>query len=233
MSRRRRAFVAGGSGALGRAVCRSLLAAGYETHASARSNDHGLHERPGLADLIVHQVDFTSESEAVVAFERLDTPLDALVSTIGGYAGGPLAEVSEGAIAELTALNIQTTALVLRGAYPRLREGAEGAGGAGVVLVAARGALTGGPGAALYSAAKAAVANLALSASREWKKDRISVNAVLPSVMDTPANRRSMPEADFASWPTPDEVAAVIAFLVGPEARIVSGASIPVYGQAW
>ncbi|MEE9286126.1 MAG: SDR family oxidoreductase, partial [Dehalococcoidia bacterium] len=78
----------------------------------------------------------------------------------------------------------------------------------------------------------AAVVNLVLSASQEWLADGITVNAVLPSTMDTPANRRDMPEEDFTRWPTTQQVADVIAFLVSEKARIVSGASIPVYGNA-
>ena len=224
-----KAFVAGGTGALGLSVCGALLRSGYETHASARSSDHGLSDDPKLKDVIVHAADFTDEAGAARVIEKVGGPLAALVSTVGGYAGGPLAEISAADVDKLTTLNFKTTALILKSAYPYLKENP---GGSGVVLVAARSAGTGGPRAAIYAATKAAVANLALSAAREWLQDGISVNAILPSTMDTPANRAAMPDADFSRWPTTDEVAEVAAFLVSEKARIVSGGAIPVYGRA-
>lgn len=229
MSDRPKAFVAGGSGALGRSVCRALLDDGYEVHASATDAHHGLQEASELQDVTVHIGDFTDEGQVLRAFEEAGGPLDALVSTIGGYAGGALAGITGADVDRMTALNFKTTALVLRAAHPRLKGRPEGAG---VVLVGARAAAVGGPGAALYAATKAAVVSLATSAAREWAEDGITVNAVLPSTMDTPANRRAMPRADFSRWTSTDDVARVIAFLVGPRARIISGAAIPVYGSA-
>lgn len=229
MGEKPKAFVTGGDGALGMAVCRALIEDGFETHASSRSPDHRIHATPGLESVLVHIGDLTSEVEALRMFEEVDGPLAALVATVGGYSSGPLAEVDAAQIDKLTNLNLKTTALTLRGAYPRLKESPTGAG---VVLVAARSAVTGGPKAAIYAATKAAVASLAVSASQEWLEDGISVNAILPSTMDTPANRRSMPGADFSRWPTPEQVAGVAAFLVSEKARVISGSAIPVYGRA-
>ena len=212
------------------AVCRALIEDGFETHASSRSPDHRIHATPGLEGVLVHIGDLTSEAEALRMFEEDGPgPLAALVATVGGYSGGPLAEVDAAQIDKLTNLNLKTTALTLRGAYPRLKESPTGAG---VVLVAARSAVTGGPGAAIYAATKAAVVSLAVSASAEWLEDGISVNAILPSTMDTPANRRSMPGADFSRWSTLEQVAGVAAFLVSEKARVISGSAIPVYGRA-
>lgn len=224
-----KALVTGGSGALGRAVCSALVGAGYEVHASTTSAKHGLGEAAGLEEVRVHVADLTDEDDVAGMFEEVGLPLAALVATVGGFAGGPLAEIAAADIDQLTALNLKTTVLTLKGAYPYLKANP---GGAGVVLVAARSAVQGGPNAALYSATKAAVVNFALSASREWKRDAISVNAILPSTMDTPANRRSMPDADFSLWPKVEEVAQVAAFLVSEKARIISGGAIPVYGRA-
>ncbi len=230
MAEKPKAFVTGGDGALGMAVCRALVEEGFETHASSRSPDHRIHATPGLESVLVHIGDLTSEAEALRMFEEDGPgPLAALVATVGGYSGGPLAEVDAAQIDKLTNLNLKTTALTLRGAYPCLKESPTGAG---VVLVAARSAVTGGPKAAIYAATKAAVASLAVSASQEWLEDGISVNAILPSTMDTPANRRSMPGADFSRWPTPEQVAGVAAFLVSEKARVISGSAIPVYGGA-
>ncbi len=229
MTARPKAFVAGGSGALGMDVCRALLEAGFETHASARSENHGINVKPGLEEVVVHVADFTKEADALSVFAELEGPLAALVSTVGGFAGGSLAEVTAADIDRLTALNLKSTMLMLRGAYPYLKQNPDGAG---VVLVAARSAIAGGPRAALYAATKAAVASLALSASKEWLEEGISVNAILPSTMDTPANRKAMPDADFSRWPTTGQVARVAAFLVSEEGRIVSGGAIPLYGRA-
>lgn len=231
MAEKPKAFVTGGDGALGMAVCRALIEDGFETHASSRSPDHRIHATPGLESVLVHIGDLTSEAEALRIFEKVDGPgpLAALVATVGGYSGGPLAEVDAAQIDKLTNLNLKTTALTLRGAYPRLKESPTGAG---VVLVAARSAVTGGPKAAIYAATKAAVVSLAVSASAEWLEDGISVNAILPSTMDTPANRRSMPGADFSRWLTLEQVAGVAAFLVSEKARVISGSAIPVYGRA-
>ena len=126
-------------------------------------------------------------------------------------------------------MNLKTAILILREGYTRLMQNE---GGAAVVLVGARGAILGGPGSVVYSATKAAVVNLALSASQEWLEDGITVNAILPSTMDTRANRRDMPDADFTRWPTTQQIADVVAFLVSEKARIVSGGALPVYGKA-
>jgi NAD(P)-dependent dehydrogenase (short-subunit alcohol dehydrogenase family) len=223
----RKVLVTGGTGALGTAVCQALLDAGYETHASTKRH-HEVHNEPGLEKLRVHLGDLTREADTERVFRHVGVPLAGVVATVGGYVGGALADVTASEIDQLTALNLKSTILTLKAAYPGLKQNP---GGAACVVVAARSAHTGGPGAALYSATKAAVANLALSASQEWMKDQISVNAILPSIFDTQRNRADMPDADFSHWPTPQQIAAVVEFLVSERARVVSGGSIPVYGR--
>ncbi len=224
MSQKPKALVTGGTGALGASVATTLLNAGYEVHVTSRAA-----VTEGPEGLQVHQADLANEDDVSRLYEEVGSPLAALVATIGGYKGGPLASVTGKAIDELTALNLKPTMLTLGLAYPSLKGNQ---GGAGVVLVAARGAIMGGPGSAVYAANKAAIVNLALSAAQEWLEDGISVNAILPAAMDTPANRRDMPGADYTRWPSTQEVAEVAAFLVSDKARIVSGAAIPVYGKA-
>lgn len=226
MPNRGRAFVAGGSGALGSAVCRLLLRDGYDVHATATSPDR-IEGLSGLEKVNFLFGDLTDPSEAQRILDETGGALAVLVSTVGGYAGGRIADLDVGDIDRMIDLNLKTTALILQAAYPYLKESPSGAS---VVLVASRSAVDGGPGAAIYSAAKAAVLNLARSAAKEWEEDGIRVNAVLPSTMDTPANRKAMPDADFSRWPSTDAVAEVIAFLAGAGARTVSGAAIPVYG---
>ena len=227
MSSKPKGLVTGGRGALGSAVASRLLEAGYEVHIT--SITEGAESAPGVPGVIVHRADMANEDDVSRVFQEMGGPLAALVATMGGYRGGPLASVTAEDIDHLTSMNLKGTILSLGKAHPLLKENP---GGAGVVLVAARGAVVGGPGSAVYAASKAAVANLALSAAQEWLEDGISVNAILPSTMDTSANRRDMPDADFSRWPTTQQVAEVVAFLVSEEARIVSGAAIPVYGRA-
>lgn len=224
----RRVLVTGGTGALGTAVCRALLDAGYETHAATTKRHHEVHPEPGLEKVQMHVGDLTQEADSERVFREVGGPLAAVVATVGGYTYGALADVTASEIDQLTALNLKSTILTLKFAYPGLKQNP---GGAACVLVAARAAQTGGPGAALYSATKAAVASLALSASKEWMEDQISVNSILPSIIDTPRNRADMPDAEFSRWPTPQQIAAVVRFLVSEQARVISGGSIPVYGR--
>lgn len=226
-----KALVTGGNGALGSDVAQVLREAGFEVHVTTRDADKAaaFAAMPDNRGLSVHAADLSDFDATKRLMDEVGAPLGALVTTLGGFLGGPLAALTEADVDRLIAVNLTSAIYTVRHAYPLLRAHQ---GGAHVVLVSARGAVTGGPGSALYSAAKAGIANLALSLSQEWLEDGIAVNAILPSTMDTPANRRDVPDADFSRWPTPREVAEVVAFLVSDKARIVSGAAIPVYGKS-
>ena len=226
-----RALVTGGTGVLGKAVYETLTGRGFETHVTASSprSAAAFVKDTGAESALVHVADLTSDEDAKRLFREVDAPLHALVTTIGGFTAGPLADVSSTDIDGMTNLNLKPTILALRHAYPYLKAGDQGAG---VVMVGARSGVTGGAGVALYSATKAAVVNLALSLAQEWQTDDINVNAVLPSIFDTPANRAAMPDADFSQWAKPSEIAEVAAFLVSAQGRIVSGGAIPVYGKS-
>lgn len=231
MAGKGKAIVAGGAGALGLSIARALRNEGYETHVTAidAHEESRFKASPDVQGITCHIANFADGESVEALFRKVGGPLAAMVTTIGGFAAGPIAELTPEGIDKMSSLNVKTTLLALKGAYPYLKQNP---GGAGVVVVAARPAALGGPGMALYAATKAAVANIALSAAQEWLKDGITVNAILPSTMDTPANRAAMPKADFTKWPKTDEVAHVAAFLVGEKARIVSGGAIPVYGKA-
>ncbi|MCH8283626.1 MAG: SDR family NAD(P)-dependent oxidoreductase [Chloroflexi bacterium] len=231
MANAKRALVTGGTGALGLSVAQALLGAGWETHVSAATAESAqrFQQTPQGRGLTVHAADLATPDGTRRLFRETGGPLAALVATIGGYSGGPLASMTDAAIDHLIDMNLKTAVLTLREAYPHLKQNP---GGAAVVLVAARGAVSGGPGSAVYAATKAAIVNLAQSTAQEWLRDGITVNAILPSTMDTPANRSAMPDADFSLWPTTGQIADVVAFLVSDKARIVSGGAIPVYGKA-
>ena len=225
-----KALVTGGTGALGSDVGRVLRDAAFEVHVTALDADMAASftEMPDNRGLTVHVADLFDFDDTKRLMDEVGAPLGALVTTLGGFLGGPLAALTEADVDRLIAMNLTNAAHTLRHAYPLLKAHRDGAH---VVLVSARGAVTGGPGAALYAAAKAGVANPALSLSQEWLEDGITVNAILPSTMDTAANRRDMPDADFSRWPTTRDVAEVVAFLVSDAARIISGGAIPVYGK--
>jgi len=223
-----RALVTGGNGNLGAAVARRLAAAGYEVHVTVQDGPrHAPDVVPGGAR--VHAVDLTDPSAVTRMAAAIGGPLDAVVATVGGFVGGPFAAMDPALFDQQYALNLKSTLLTLHATYPLLK--ANPRGGA-VVLVGNRPALSSGPGVAVTAAMKAAVIHLAKSLAAEWKADHIRVNAIAPGIMDTPQNRRDMPDADPSGWPTPEQVADVVAFLVAPEGSIVSGAVVPVFGRS-
>jgi NAD(P)-dependent dehydrogenase (short-subunit alcohol dehydrogenase family) len=155
--------------------------------------------------------------------------LRGVVNLVGGFAAG--ARVHETPIEEFEKqfrLNLRPTYLVIQAAVPHLLSG----GGGSIVCVGTRAALQPFPGAAGYISSKAGVIALAQAVAAEYKTDGIRCNAILPSVIDTPGNRASMPKADFEKWVKPGQIAGVIAWLLSDDSSPTSGAAIPVYGRA-
>jgi NAD(P)-dependent dehydrogenase (short-subunit alcohol dehydrogenase family) len=156
-------------------------------------------------------------------------PLRAVVNLVGGFSEG--GRIHETPIADFEAqlrLNLRPTYLATAAALPALLAG----GGGAVVCVSTRAALRPFPGASGYITAKAAVLAFVDAAAAEYKKDGVRVNAVLPSIIDTPANRAANPDGTFDNWVQPQEIAQVIAFLCSDAAAVTSGAHVPVYGRA-
>jgi NAD(P)-dependent dehydrogenase (short-subunit alcohol dehydrogenase family) len=152
-----------------------------------------------------------------------------VVNLAGGYAGGgPVAETPVEEFERMLAVNLRPTYLVTAAALPHL----VAAGGGAVVCVSSRAAVAPFPGAAGYITAKAGVLAFAGAVAAEYRRQNVRCNTVLPSVIDTPANRSSMPDADFGRWVTPETIAPVILFLASDASAPTSGAQIPVYGQA-
>jgi NAD(P)-dependent dehydrogenase (short-subunit alcohol dehydrogenase family) len=226
-----RALVTGGNGNLGHVVARLLASAGFEVHvtvldASTRASfAYGL-LKEGMA---VHVADLSREADVARACAEIGSPLAALVHTVGGFHGGPFAEADEDMIDAQYRLNLKSAILILRHAHAAL---AANPGGASAVLVANRPALSAGPGVAVTTAMKAGLVSLVKSVAEEWKAENIRVNAIAPSIMDTPENRRAMPDADPSLWPTTPQVADVIGALVSDVGAVVTGAVIPVFGRA-
>jgi NAD(P)-dependent dehydrogenase (short-subunit alcohol dehydrogenase family) len=220
--------VTGGSGGLGGAVVRRLVTDGWRVVvpdvAAPRSPVDGVSYVS--ADL------FSPDEVASVvasAASDVDSPLRAVVNLVGGFSMGGL--VHETPIEDFEAqlrLNLRPTYLVCAAALPALMA----AGGGSIVCVSSRAAVRPFAGAAGYVTGKAAVLALVDALAVEYRDAGVRANAILPSVIDTPANRASMPEADFAKWVQPEQIADVIAFLCSAASAVTSGAHIPVYGRA-
>jgi NAD(P)-dependent dehydrogenase (short-subunit alcohol dehydrogenase family) len=219
-------LVAGGTGYLGVAIVRELIASGYEVAATWVLEA----ERERLAGEQVELIEADLfEPEAVDAAVAAVPDLEAIVNAVGGFADGPLVhETDPDDFAMLMCLNVTPAFLLARATMPRLLE----RGGGAFVGVSARTALRPYPGAAAYSTSKAAVLALIQALDVEYRREGIRCNAILPSVIDTPANREAMPDADHSKWVKPEQIAKVIRFLVSDDSAPTSGAAVPVYGRA-
>ena len=228
--------VAGGTGALGRAVSLAFLAEGASVAVTFRrpSDLEALRADAGsrASRLTGEAVDVTDEA-AVARFltelQRRHARLDGLVNCVGGYAGGSrLWEAEAKVLDDMLSLNLRSGWTLARAAVPFMLAAGRGA----IVNVASRAAVVHGPGEAAYAASKAAALALFESLAAELKGTGIRVNTILPSIIDTEANRKAMPKADSSKWPKPEEIARVILWMCGDEAKLVQGAAIPVYGAA-
>jgi NAD(P)-dependent dehydrogenase (short-subunit alcohol dehydrogenase family) len=232
------ALVAGASGGLGQAVCIALLAGGARVYAlgeRARPDEQEqLRARAGDAGarlnfVVANARDEQSVSAAVAAIVQQESRLDILVNLIGGFAAGqPITELETTTFERMLELNLRPTFLLSKYAAREMARNQWGR----IVNISSRAAQSGRRNAAAYAIAKAGVITLTEAQADETREQRITVNAVMPSIIDTPANRKAMPTAAFDRWPTPEEIARVIAFLVSDDAALISGASIPVYGLA-
>jgi NAD(P)-dependent dehydrogenase (short-subunit alcohol dehydrogenase family) len=218
--------ITGASGALGRVVAEAALARG----ARVAGVDHAASQVPPTGNRI--ELGGVDLSDATQAKNAIDTAaahfgrLDALVNVAGGFAFETVAEGDPKTWQRMYALNVLTALNASRSAIPHLAASAAGR----IVNVGAMGALQAGSGMGAYAASKAGVHRLTEALAAEWK-GKITVNAVLPSIIDTPANRASMPKADFGKWVTPQELADVILFLISDAASAVTGALLPVSGR--
>lgn len=224
--------VTGGTGALGTAVAGRLLAAGANVHIpafdAAEVARFAHKDHPGVH--VVPDIDLTDEDQVQRFFAGVGA-LWASVHIAGGFDMGPLADTSASAFETQMNMNAKTCFLCSREASRHMGEGKDEGGR--IVNVAARPGLEPRQGAGMvaYTASKAAVAAMTEAMAEELAGRGIWVNAVAPSVLDTPANRASMPDADHASWPKVDEVAATIVHLASPDNGAARGAVVPVYGK--
>jgi NAD(P)-dependent dehydrogenase (short-subunit alcohol dehydrogenase family) len=219
-------LVAGGTGYLGTAVVRELIASGYPV--TATWVVPGERERLAAEPVDLVQVDLFDADATEAAVGGIDD-LQAVVNLVGGYAVGPhVHETEPDQFERLMRLNVMPAFLLARVTMPRLQE----RGGGAFVGVSARAALRPFPGAAGYIASKAALLALIQALDTEYKRHGIRCNAIVPSVIDTPANREAEPDADHSKWVKPEAIAKVVRFLVSEDSEPISGAAVPVYGRA-
>ena len=228
----RTVVVTGGTGGLGSGVTGTLLEAGYRTVVTwvvEREAEAALAAFGDRVELERLDVDDPSAVGALAA--RLDGEGGAwaVAHLVGGFlAGRPVAEMTREEWDQQMVLNARTLHTMLHAFLP----GMVARGGGRVVAVGTRAAVIPFAGGAAYAASKAAVIALVHAASEEVRHDGVGVNCILPSVVDTPANRAAMPDADYSRWVAPADIGAVVRFLCSDASRAVTGAAIPVYGRA-
>lgn len=236
--RPRTALVAGGTGALGAALVGLLLEAGERVCVPwfVEAEAHALAERhPAASDdgrLRLSRCDVADGDQVAALLDVLQAdwgPLWLACSAVGGWAGGtPVAELDDLSLLErMLSLNLRSAVVVAREGLRHM-----GAEGGRVVLVGAATVARPAAGQAAYSAAKAGVLSLVGTLAAELRGSGRTANAVVPTIIDTPANREAMPDADHARWPSPAAIAAVMAWLASAEAWVVNGAAVPVPGDA-
>lgn len=228
-------LITGAAGALGRAAVQAFA----EQGATLVLTDHN-RERLGLlrSELglspercHIHQADITRLDEAksfAEATEQAVSRIDAAIHIAGGFRMGVTHESTEADWNYLMDLNARSAFNLAHGVVPVMKRG----GGGSIVFIGSRSALQGPADMGLYAASKAALLRLCESMAAELAELNIRVNCVLPSILDTPANRQNMPAADPARWVRPESLAQVILFLCSPAARDISGAAIPVFGRS-
>lgn len=229
-------LVAGGTGGLGRAVSLAFLnelasvvvTYRYEQELSALKAAAGEHS----SALNGHLVDVTDPISVRQLVENILSShgrIDVLVNAVGGYAGGtPLWESEPKVFDQMLMLNVRSGYILAHEIVPLMLKQGSGA----IVNVASRVAVDHASGVAAYAASKAAAVAMMDSMAADLKGTGVRVNSILPSIIDTEANRKAMPNSDFTKWPKPEDIARVIIFLSSDEAKLIHGASVPVYGES-
>jgi NAD(P)-dependent dehydrogenase (short-subunit alcohol dehydrogenase family) len=227
-------LVAGGTGGLGKAVSLAFLAEGAMTVVTYRSQAEyvALREAAGSAakQLEGYTADVTDEAAVKALVDDIlnrHGQLDVLINTVGGYAGGiKLWELDMKTFDQMLVLNLRSGYVLARAALLPMLKQRSGA----IVNIAAKAAFDHGAGASAYAASKAAAVAMMDSLAEDLKGTGVRVNSVLPSIIDTEVNRKAMPDANFAAWPKPEDIARVVLFLASDQAKVVHGAAVPVYG---
>ncbi len=220
--------VAGGTGFLGQAVVDLYVAAGARVIVPDQHLPREGRANPAGEYLTLDALD---EGSVALFFEQTISragKIDVLVNVIGGFAmGDAVKDIKLDLLQEQLDLNLKTTFLLTKYALQSIKEP-----GGKIVHVASRAAIDKGANSFAYSVSKLGVIRLVEAAGAETRDKGININAVMPSIIDTPANRQAMPKADYSKWPRAEQIARVIAFLASDDAELISGVAIPVYGRS-
>lgn len=230
--------VTGGAGGLGKAVTTTFVEAGATVVVTERAEHRsavdelaaGLGPAGERVSCVVADVlDEASVESLVAQVLARHGQLDVLVNLVGGFAAGQaITEMDLAVWQRMQDLNVRSAFLVSKhAARPMIRQGR-----GRILNISSRGARSGRKNAGAYAVAKAAVITLTEVQAEELRDHGVTVNCILPSIIDTPANRAGMPTADFSRWPRAEEVARILVFLASDDARLINGAAIPVYGLA-
>lgn len=230
------ALIAGATGGLGRAVTMAFLEEGAEVVAASHTTEgfESLRKAAGAAATRLQQEALDATDEAAVralvdAIIARHKRLDVMVNTIGGYAGGiKLWEMDKKTYDLMFTLNLHAGYTLAHVIVPAMLRQGSGA----IVNIGSKAAIDHAAGHSAYAASKAASVALFDCLAQDLKGTGIRVNSVLPSIIDTEANRKAMPNADFSKWPKPEEIARVILFLCSGDAKLIHGAAVPVYGDS-
>jgi len=229
-------LIAGGTGGLGRAVSLALLQQGAKVAITYRKSDEfsALQAAAGAnsSRLDGYVTDVTDEAAVSQLIEKNLSKhgrLDALVNTVGGFTGGQkFWEADSKSLDQMLNLNLRSGWILARAVVRPMLKAARGA----IVNIASRAAVDHSPALAAYSASKAAAVAMIDSLAADLKGTGVRANSVLPSIIDTEANRKAMPKADFSKWPKPEDIAKMVLFLCSEDAKLINGAAIPVYGES-
>lgn len=227
-------LVAGGTGGLGQAVSLAFLGEGARVIVSYRKDEEftALQKASGANPFLDgHNLDVTDQTAVdhlVEGIVRAHGRLDVLVNAVGGYAGGiKLWDLDRRVFDQMLDLNLRSGYVLSRAAAKAMIPRRAGA----IVNVAGKAGVDHAAGAAAYAASKAAAIAVIDSLAADLQGSGVRANSILPSIIDTEANRKAMPTADFAAWPKPEDIARVILFLASDDAKVIHGAALPVYGD--
>ena len=229
-------LVAGGTGGLGQAVSKAFLNDGADLIVTFRNEQELVDLKRFLGEtssrLIGRKIDVTDEAAVQGFMDQIASErgrLDVLVNTVGGYVGGiKLWDLDTRLFDQMLNLNLRSGYVLARAAVRLMLKAGRGA----IVNIASKAAVDHAAEAGAYAASKAAAVALMDSLAGELRGSGVRVNSILPSIIDTPVNRKMMPQADYSKWPKPEEIARVVLFLCGDDSKVIHGAAIPVYGNS-
>ena len=223
-------LITGGTGAFGRTLVKRFLDTGAKTIASFRNETEAVKLKRVNPQVEIIKLDISSEKEilkAVPILIRKFAKIDILVNTVGGYLGGKnVTQLGEDEWEAMMNLNLKSAFLISKHVIPIMKSG----NGGKIIHVSSKTGLKSDGYDSAYAASKAALIRFVESISLEFREDKISINCILPTTIDTQANRRAMPNADFSKWLSSEDLANVVLFLSSSDSKVINGAAIQTYG---